>query len=84
MKTHDSLSSAKAVLNFLVLLIAVVVFYKFWVNQEYFFDDLEALRNYVMFAIVGGGFLIGLVYLAGQTSHNAKSTKQKSSKRKKK
>lgn len=79
MKKHESLSSAKAVLALLALLIVFVIFYKFSVNQDFLFEDPEALRNYVMFAIVGGGFLIGLLYLAGQTKHSAssKSTKKK-------
>lgn len=79
MKKQDSLSSAKAVLAFLVLLIAFVIFYKFLQRQEVFFSDPEMLRNYVVFAILGGGFLIGLVYLASQTQHSnlPKATKKK-------
>lgn len=83
MKTHEPLSSAKAVLSLFVLLIAFVVFYKFYLNQEALFSDPEMLRNYVMYAIVGGGFLVGLLYLAGQTKHTAvkKSTKKRKSSR---
>ena len=85
MKIHDSLTSAKAVLSLFILLIAFVVFYKFMANQEYFFEDIEMLRNYVMFAIVGGGFMVGLLYLASQTKHSvSKNTTKKSPTSKKK
>ncbi len=90
MKKHESLSSAKAIVALLILAVAAVVFYKFVAYQNYFSDDPEALRNYVAFAIVGGGFLIGLLYLTSQTTHKpskavSRSVKSsKSSKRKKK
>ncbi|HSW98100.1 MAG TPA: hypothetical protein VLF89_09820 [Candidatus Saccharimonadales bacterium] len=82
MEKHESLSSAKAVLALLILFIAFVVFYKFVANQDYFFGDPEMLRNYVMFAIIGGGFLVGLLYLASQTKHpgSSKATKKKKKK----
>ena len=76
-------NNAKAVVALLVLAIAFVIFYKFMTNQSYFFDDPSALRNYVVFAILGGGLLIGLLYLTGNTSHSAPA-KSKSSKSKKK
>ena len=88
--SHHRVNNAKAVISLLVLAIAFVIFYKFVTNQGNLFEDPEALRNYVMFAIVGCGFLIGLLYLAGQTTHKespkakAKSVKAKSSKKKKK
>jgi multisubunit Na+/H+ antiporter MnhB subunit len=81
MKTHEPHSSAKAVIAFLVLAIAFVIFYKFYQNQNFFFEDPEAMRSYVLTAIAGGAFLIGLLYLVGNSEH--KPTK-KSSKRKKK
>ncbi len=81
MKKHEHLSSAKAIIGLLVLGIAFVIFSKFNESQDFFFQDPAALRNYVVFAIVAGGFLIGLYYLASQTTHKAPS---KSSKKKKK
>ena len=82
-KPHH-VNNAKAVVGLLILAIVFVVFYKFWTNQNYFFDDPTALRNYVIFAIVGGGFLIGLLYLTGQTKHDApKKAVAKTSKAKK-
>ncbi|HSW88189.1 MAG TPA: hypothetical protein VLG12_03430 [Candidatus Saccharimonadales bacterium] len=83
MKKHEPLSTAKAVIALLTLTIASVIFYKFYTNQNYFFDDIEALRNYVIFAIVGGGLLIGLLYLTSQTTHQVK-TNSKASKKKRK
>lgn len=76
-KHHEPLSSAKAIIAILVLGIAFVLFYKFITNQEFFLDDPEALRNYVIFTITVSGFLIGLLYLTSQTKHKAK-TKSKS------
>lgn len=85
MKTHEPLSSAKAIVGFLVLAIAFVIFYKFNQNQDLFLSDPEALRGYLIMAIVGGGFLLGLLYLVGQTSHKpVKKSPTKSSKKKKK
>ena len=85
-KRHEPLSTAKALVGILILGIAFVLFYKFITNQDVFFDDIEALRNYVIFTIVVCGFLVGLLYLTSQTSHKAKATnvKLKASKKKKK
>ena len=91
-KHHEPLSTAKAVVALLVLGIAFVLFWKFMTNQNFFFNDLEALINYVVFTIAVSGFLIGLLYLSSQTTHKAtaktkavsKSTKAKVSKKKKK
>lgn len=80
MKNHEPLSSAKAVLGLLVLGIVFALYWKFQENQNYFFEDLGALRNYVVFAIVVAGFLVGLMYLASNTTHKT----SKSSKRKRK
>ena len=71
-KPHH-VSNAKAIAALLILAIALVLFYKFWTNQNYFFQDPNALKNFVIFAIVGGGFLIGLLYLVSQTTHETPS-----------
>lgn len=76
-KHHEPLSTAKALVGLLVLGIAFVLFYKFMTNQDVFFDDIEALRNYVIFTITVCGFLVGLLYLTSQTSHKPKTTKAK-------
>lgn len=83
--THH-LTNAKAVIALLILAIAFVIFYKFVVNANYLYQDPNALQNYVIFAIVGGGFLIGLLYLTSQTTHKVatKTKAVKSSKPKKK
>jgi H+/Cl- antiporter ClcA len=89
-KHHEPLSTAKAVVGILVLGIAFVLFWKFMTNQDVFFEDIEALRNYVIFTIVVCGFLVGLLYLSSQTTHKTKitkakvATKTKTSKKKKK
>lgn len=84
MKKHEPLSSAKAIVGFLSLAIVFVIFYKFYHNQDYFFEDINALRSYVAFAIIGAGFLIGLLYLSSQTTHNSAVKSPKSLKKKKK
>ncbi len=83
MKKHDPLSTAKAVLGLLVLGIAFVIFIKFQESQKYFFEDLNALRGFVFAAIVGMGFLIGLMYLASQTTHTKTAKASKAKKKKK-
>jgi hypothetical protein len=82
-KPHH-VNNAKAIVALLALAIAFVIFFKFWTNQDYFFQDQDALKNYVIFAIVGGGFLVGLLYLTGQTKHDTPAKVSKSSKTKKK
>lgn len=88
MKKEHHLINAKAIAALLILAVAFVIFYKFIANQTYFQDDPEALRNYVMFAIVGSGFLVGLLYLTSQTTHKTagkpKAVKAKATKTKKK
>jgi multisubunit Na+/H+ antiporter MnhB subunit len=88
MNRGNHVSNAKAIIALLIFAIAFVIFYKFMTNQNYFFQDPTALRNYIMFAIVGGGFLIGLLYLTSNTTHNApsktKTVKSSKSKKKKK
>ena len=84
MKTHESLSTAKALIGLLCLSIVAIIFYKFTTVQDYLFSEPETLRNFVIYAIVGGGLLIGLLYLTSQTTHKAKSTVKNKSKGKKK
>lgn len=76
MHKEHHVNNAKAIVGILVLGVAFVLFIKFMSNQDYFFDDIEALRNYVVFTIAVSGFLVGLLYLTSQTKHKpAKSTK---------
>lgn len=86
-KKHEPMSTAKALVGFLVLAIVAGLFYKFITNQDVFFDDVEALRNYVVFTICVAGFLVGLLYLSSQTTHKpkaVKAAKTKTTKKKKK
>lgn len=83
MKKHEPLSTAKAVLSLLVLGIVYVLYLKFQENQDYLFGDLNALRSYVTIAIVASGLLVGLMYLASQTTHSKSVKASKSSKKKK-
>ncbi|MGI8420410.1 MAG: hypothetical protein ACR2LN_07280 [Candidatus Levyibacteriota bacterium] len=77
--SHHRVNNAKAIVAFLILGIAFVIFYKFISNQSYFADDPVAGTNYVIYSIVGGGLLIGLLYLTSQTTHKEPSkTKTKS------
>ena len=69
MNKEHHLKNVKAIVGILVLAIVAVIFYKFITNENYFFQDATALRNYVIFAIVGAGFLVGLLYLTSQTTH---------------
>lgn len=78
-------TNAKAIIAILILAIAFVVFYKFVTNASYLYQDPNALQNYVIFAIVGGGFLVGLLYLTSQTTHKSQvKSKSKVAKKKKK
>ena len=81
MKTHESHSSAKAIIGFLILAIGFVIFYKFYQNQDYFFEDPQALKSYVLTAIAAGALLLSLLFLVNKTPHKSVS---KSTKRKKK
>ena len=86
MNKEHHVKNVKAIVAILILAIVAVIFYKFITNENYFFQDITALRNYVIFAIVGAGFLVGLLYLTSQTTHKsaAKSKAVKASKPKKK
>jgi hypothetical protein len=85
MKKHEPLSSAKASIGLLIVGIVGVLFWKFQENQNYFFDDLNALRNYVLFSIIAGALLLVLFYHVSQTTHPKSSVKAaKTSKKKKK
>ncbi len=75
MKKHEPVSTAQAILGLLVLAIVATLFYKFITNKQYFMDDPEALRNYVMYTVVGAGFLIGLMYLGSNVTHTPKKAK---------
>jgi hypothetical protein len=84
----NHMNNAKAVIALLVLAIAFVIFYKFITNTKYLYMDPNAMQNYVIFAIVGGGFLIGLLYLTSQATHKpatkVKSVKSSTKSKKKK
>ena len=91
--SHHRVNNAKAIVAFLILAIAFGIFYKFTSNQSYFENDPVAQTNYVIYSIVGGGLLIGLLYLVSQTTHKepakakskstVKSVKASSKKKKK-
>lgn len=90
MKKEHHLKNAQAVIALLILAIAFVIFYKFMTNQNALSNDPVALQHYVIYAIVGGGFLVGLLYLTSNTSHKEspktktiKSTKASKTKKKK-
>jgi multisubunit Na+/H+ antiporter MnhB subunit len=86
-KPHH-LNNAKAIIALLILAIAFVIFYKFATNQNYYSTNPVALQDYVIYAIIGGGFLVGLLYLTSNTTHKAaakrKSTKTAAKKKRKK
>jgi hypothetical protein len=89
MKKEHHLKNAKAIIALLILAIAFVIFYKFTSNQDALTNDPVALQDYVIYAIVGGGFLIGLLYLTSNTTHKESSKAKvvktsKTSKKKKK
>jgi hypothetical protein len=77
---------AHGVIGLLIVAIGFVLFYKLAVYEQYFSNDIEALRNYVILSILTMGFLTGLFFLASKPhkSKVMKATKTKSSKKKKK
>ncbi len=75
--------NALGIIGILIIAIGFVLFYKLYANQVAFEDDLGALRNYVVLAILTMGFLTFLFYLASKP-HNPKGTKTvKTSKKRK-
>ena len=86
---HVNHENAKAIIGLLIVCIGFVLFYKFFTNQQFFTEDLNAMRNYVVLSIVSMGFLLGLFFLVGR-SHPKPATKKahkpssKSTKKKKK
>jgi hypothetical protein len=77
---------AHGVIGLLIVAIGFVLFYKLAVYEQYFSNDIEALRNYVILSILTMGFLTGLFFLSSKPNKSKvmKATKTKSSKKKKK
>ncbi len=69
-------SNAKAVIAFLILALVFVLFVKIVFSINYLYNDPAMLQKYVIFAIIGGGFLVGLLYLVNQSSSKGKSKKK--------
>ena len=71
MKKGTHHENAKGIIGLLSVAIGFVLFYKLFTNQEFFADDPEALKDYIILAFVGMGFLVGLFYLVSQSAHHA-------------
>lgn len=69
--------NAQGVIGLLIVIIGFVLFYKLAVNQDFFNEDMGALRNYAALSIVTMGFLLGLFYLATKPHISSKTTKKK-------
>jgi uncharacterized membrane protein len=76
MKKEHHVTNAKAIIALLILAVAFVLFYKFATNQDFFNSDPALMRNYVVLSILGGGLLIGLLYLTSNTTHKAPAKKK--------
>ena len=74
--SHQRVNNAKSIIALLILAIAFVIFYKFNAYKEYFMEDQDAMTKYVAYAFIGGGFLIGLLYLTSKTSHEEPAKKK--------
>jgi hypothetical protein len=74
---------AHGVIGLLIVAIGFVLFYKLALNEQYFAEDVNALRNYVLLSILTMGFLLGLFFLASKP-HKPKTIKAAKSKSKKK
>jgi len=73
-------AAAKNFISFIIVALIAVVFLTFWNNQENIFDN-GAQEQFAVLAIIGGGFLVGLLYLVNKPNAVKVS---KSSKKKKK
>mgnify|MGYP001564344016 CR=1 FL=1 len=71
MKKGTAHENAKAIIGLLIVAIGFVLFYKLYINQEFFLDDPEALQDYVILSVVGMGFLLGLFFLVSKSVHHA-------------
>lgn len=74
-------SAAKHFVSFIIVALIAVVFLTFWNNKENIFDN-GSQEQFAVLAIVGGGFLVGLLYLVNKPQEVKIS--KKSSKKKKK
>jgi protein-S-isoprenylcysteine O-methyltransferase Ste14 len=86
MHKEHHVKNAKAIVALLILALAFALFYIFATNQDFFTTDSVQTKNYVVFSIIGGGLLIGLLYLTSNTTHKvtAKKSSVKSTKKKRK
>lgn len=83
MKKGSAHHTAQGVIGLLIVGIGFVLFYKLATNQQYFADDIGALRNYVILSILTMGFLTALFFLASKP-HKPKAIKSPKSKTPKK
>lgn len=72
---HDHHKAAHAVIALLILIIIVILFDKFLTYQDLLFQDLNALREYVLLTIAAAAVLFGLLYLVSDSvqKHHARS-----------
>ena len=73
-------SAAKHFVSFIIVALIAVVFLTFWMNQDSIFDN-GSQQQYAVLAIVGGGFLVGLLYLVNKP-HEVRASKSSKKKRK--
>ena len=83
MKKGSHHQTAHGIIGLLIVGIGFVLFYKLATNQQYFAEDVVALRNYVVLSILTMGFLTGLFFLASKP-HTPKAIKTSKPAKKKK
>lgn len=80
MNMHEPLSTLKALMAFVVLLVAFALFAMYMMNGP-LMAEAGQLTSFKALAIIEGGLLLTLLYLVNKTEHSVKS-KSKSKRRK--
>ena len=80
LKKSDPQSSAKAIIAFLILLIAFVILYIFQNNRDNL-TNAGSLQPFIFLAFLGSGLLLTLLFLVNNSGVGKAAKKSKSRKR---
>lgn len=76
MKHHDAHEAARAVATFLILFVALGVFFLFKEQKDFLFAS-NSVQTFLLLTIAGFGCLIFLGFLIHKGDHNSASKKKK-------
>lgn len=82
LQRSDPVGSSKAILGFVIMILALAVFAIFNINKDNIIES-DSFQPFMILTVVFMGFLLGLLYFASQTK-TAKATRSVKPAKKKK